>query len=577
MKIKNQKKKRKYLFLIISLSLFIFSVSFLYYNRFNSYINFKKIQCYSSGATISANLFLPKDNLEFQGEHPLVFFVHGLGSQKDLDPRIPIELTKRGFFVASIDYRGSGESTGGLLDMNYDEYHNRTNIPAIAQDCSKLLDKIETLPEYSRINSSQIGIVGHSFGGMVALMNSALDNRFKAIVTWAGLVNFSASLFGISESHPFMNYIPAKIINITNPQNLLVIHSIFDTTVPYEKNALVAKNLTNCSMVNITHHILGGPHFLLVDEVLVKTINWFEQQFFNSITINGPIRASYIRIYVLLFLTLFSIFLTTIAIMVTISKYIVIEKEQPQIFEENDKSRLKYGIKNFIIIFSSYIGIIMIWFFFIVQLGIPGLFLAPAIIILIILILSCIKHFVGIKKTNGRTKHIFTKSNLIKIIKSYFKKNIVVYPLISAAIFLILYFSVSISFPFGFFSPINFISFILAYGIYPFYLVFELYYRKIVYDKLDFIRSPLIKLIIVNAMGIFHMIFLMLLAYSLFLIVAFMATFFISLVVMLMNSLIYEKTKNFGSVLISSFLIIQIFFCSAITSLYGFGSLINLL
>ncbi|MFW9948970.1 MAG: hypothetical protein ACFFKA_02445 [Candidatus Thorarchaeota archaeon] len=42
----------------------------------------------------------------FQEKHPFVIFAHGLGSQKHLDPRIPNELTKRGFIVACIDDRG---------------------------------------------------------------------------------------------------------------------------------------------------------------------------------------------------------------------------------------------------------------------------------------------------------------------------------------------------------------------------------------------------------------------------------------------------------------------------------------
>ncbi|MFX1358064.1 MAG: alpha/beta hydrolase family protein, partial [Promethearchaeota archaeon] len=163
--------------------------------------------------TIYANLYHPAESIEFQEKSPLIIFAHGLGSQKDLDIRIPNELTKRGFYVASIDYRGNGESSGHILDINHELYRNQVNVPAIAQDCSKLLDAIEKLPVYEMINSSQIGIIGHSLGGMVALMNSALDDRFKVTITWAGLVNFSANFFGISEENPFMKYIPSKLIN----------------------------------------------------------------------------------------------------------------------------------------------------------------------------------------------------------------------------------------------------------------------------------------------------------------------------------------------------------------------------
>ncbi len=575
LKLKNLKKKKQ-LFLIISLSFFLIGVSILYSTRFNSYIYFKRIRCNSAGATISANLYFPKENLEFQEKHPLIFFIHGLGSQKDLDPRIPIELTKRGFFVASIDYRGSGKSTGNLLDINHNNYRNRTNIPAIAQDCSRLLDMIESLPEYSQINSSQIGLVGHSFGGMVALMNGALDNRFIATVTWAGLVNFSANLFGISENNIFMDYIPAKIINTTNPQNLLLIHSIFDKTVPYEKNALVAQQLTNCELINITYDILGGPHYLLADEVLFKTINWFEIHFFNSISINGPIKLSYMMTYILLLITLLALFLTTIAIMISISKYFFDEKNTIVYSNTSEKRNRTNAIKQSIIILLSYIGFLLIWIFFFYHMGIYGLIYAPILFIVIYFIFIITKYFI----TNHEKKQI-SLSNIkyrLKIkIKSHFKRDVLLYPIISTLIFIVLYFSISISYPFAYFSPSNTLIFILTYTIYPFYLSIEIFYRKVVYKRLNFIKSSTKKVILTNIMGIVNIVILMILSYNLFLIVAFYASFFVFLAVMIINSIIYEKTNKFSSVLISSFIIIQIFFGSVVSALFGFGSLIRIL
>ena len=136
----------KHYFLLISIIYSIVIISVLYGMRANSYNYYERVKFESSGATIYANLYYPEGKLTFQGKHPFVIFAHGLGSQKDIDPRIPIELTKRGFIVASIDYRGDGESTGHLLDINHGTYRNRTNVPAIAQDCSRLLDVIEARP-----------------------------------------------------------------------------------------------------------------------------------------------------------------------------------------------------------------------------------------------------------------------------------------------------------------------------------------------------------------------------------------------------------------------------------------------
>ncbi|MFX0011687.1 MAG: alpha/beta hydrolase family protein, partial [Candidatus Hermodarchaeota archaeon] len=561
-------RTKKHYFSLIAIVYFIIILSLLYGSRARSYNYYERVEFESSGATIYANLFYPKGELSFQDKHPFIIFAHGLGSQKDLDPRIPIELTKRGFVVASIDYRGDGESSGHLLDINHESYRNRTNIPAIAQDCSRLLDVIEKHPIYKIINTSQIGLVGHSLGGMVALMTSALDDRFKATVTWAGLVNFSANFFGISESNPFMDYIPAKIINSTTPKNLLLIHSIYDTTVPYNANALLAQKLTNCELINITHHIFGGPHYLFTDEVLIKTINWFEVKFFNSEVINGPINLSYLEAYILLFLAIFGAFLTTIAIMVSLSHLFMIEKEKPSSsFDFKQKTNKKHILKQSFKIISYFSGFLFIWILFFTLMGIPGLIFAPILIIILYFIWILVKYIITAEEKKEKIT-TYIESKLKEEIKSQFKRNVLLYSLITTLLFLGLYFSISLSYPFAFFSPINLLSFILTFTIYPFYLAIELFYRKVVYRDLDFIKSPVIKTLITALMGIINLGILMRLSYDLFLISAFYITFLIFLAVMMLNSVIYEKTNKFSSVLLSSFIIIQIFFGSAVSVIF---------
>ena len=567
----------KHYFLLISIIYSIVIISVLYGMRANSYNYYERVKFESSGATIYANLYYPEGKLTFQGKHPFVIFAHGLGSQKDIDPRIPIELTKRGFIVASIDYRGDGESTGHLLDINHGSYRNRTNVPAIAQDCSRLLDVLETLPIYSQINSSQIGIVGHSLGGMVALMTSSLDERFKATVTWAGLVNFSASFFGLSEDNPFMDYIPAKIMNTTNPTNLLLIHSIYDTVVPYKSNALVAQNITNCQLISITHHIFGGPHFLFTDEVVIKTINWLEANFFGSTSINGPIHLSYIQTYALLFLALMGIFTTSVAIMVSVSHLFKVEKtnvvNNPDFSRKRSK---KHIIKQIIKIVLYFSGFLSTWSIFFAFMGAIGLIYASIFILIIYFIYIVLKYIITAEEKKVKIMD-YIESRLKKEIKSQFKRNVLLFSFITTLTFLGLYFSISFSFPFAFFSPVNALSYILTFSIYPFYLAIELFYRKVVYKDIDFIKSPVIKTIITALMGIINIGILMTLSYNLFLISAFYATFLILLAVMVLNSVIYEKTNKFSSVLISSFIIIQIFFGSAVSNILGFGSLIHLL
>lgn len=574
-------RKKKHVILVIPLIFFIICLIFLYSNRVESYVYYERLNFQSSGATIYANLYYPSHKLTFQEKSPLIIYAHGFGSQKDLDPRIPNEFTKRGFYVASIDYRGNGESSGHILDINHENYRNRTNVPAIAQDVSKLLDLIESLPVYENINSSQIGLVGHSLGGMIVLMNGALDDRFVATVTWAGLVNFSASFFGITNKHPFMKYIPAKIINGTNPRNLLGIQSINDDIVPYKQNALILQKLTNCTLINITQTLFLGAHYLFSDMVLIQTINWLENTFFKSDIINGPIHLSYKFTLILLGVSLLGLFLTALSIMIFILKYFHIKDEiksggKSLSSIKSEKSVILNPWKQTLKILIYFLSFLSIWVVFFLLLGISSLIITPIFMIIIYFVTIFIKYYTSSEKVGERLSY-YIEMQLKKEIKSQFHKNVLLYSLSSTLIFLTLYMSFSFFYPFAFFSPVNILNFIIAYTVYPFYLAIEIFYRKIIYPSLSFIESPSKKTAITCILSIINIFMLMVLAYPLFIINSILVSFLIFLVVMIMNSLIYEKTNKFSSVLINSFIIIQIFFGSAVSTILGIGSLIHLI
>jgi len=212
----------------ILIILLVISLSYLAYDKSISYSRYERIEYQSSGATLYANLYYPSKNLGFQEQRPLIIYCHGIGSQRDFDLRIPIEFTKRGFFVVALDYQGHGESGGNIINID-----STTDIPALAQDCSKLLDKLETLPFYSNVNISQIGLIGHSLGGMVVLMNQALDPRFKVTVTWAPLVNFDPQQLGIVNTDNYDPYIPVNLLNKTNTNNLLIIMHVNDEALDF--------------------------------------------------------------------------------------------------------------------------------------------------------------------------------------------------------------------------------------------------------------------------------------------------------------------------------------------------------
>ncbi|MHA1988023.1 MAG: alpha/beta hydrolase, partial [Promethearchaeota archaeon] len=254
----------------ILLILLITSLTFLSLNKSISYNKYERIEFKSVGSTLYANLYYPTKSLSFQDKRPLIIYCHGIGSQRDFDLRVPIEFTKRGFYVAALDYQGHGESGG-----NINKIDGSNNIPALAQDCSNLLNRLEALPFYANVNSSQVGLIGHSLGGMVVLMNQALDPRFIATVAWAPLVNFKPPKYGFVKNPQFEKFIPVNLINESNTDNLLIIMHREDEILNFTANAIKAQELTNCTVIPVTEFLFGGGHQLFSSSVLLSTIHWF--------------------------------------------------------------------------------------------------------------------------------------------------------------------------------------------------------------------------------------------------------------------------------------------------------------
>ena len=132
----------------------------------------------NSEILLSGTLTLPKTT----GPFPAVILIHG-SSRLDRDETIlghkPFlvlsdHFTRHGIAVLRFDKRGVGESTG-----NYDN----ATIEDFCDDVAKGVEYLKSRPE---IIKNQIGLVGHSEGGIVASMLASKSNDVAFIVLMAG-------------------------------------------------------------------------------------------------------------------------------------------------------------------------------------------------------------------------------------------------------------------------------------------------------------------------------------------------------------------------------------------------------
>jgi pimeloyl-ACP methyl ester carboxylesterase len=117
---------------------------------------------------------------------PAVVVIHGFKGFKDwgMFPPLTERLARSGFTAVSFNLSGSGVDDAGEFSLPQRFGHN--TFSAEVQDLGRVLDALMAGSLGVPVPSS-LGLVGHSRGGGVAVLQAALDTRVRALVTWAAI------------------------------------------------------------------------------------------------------------------------------------------------------------------------------------------------------------------------------------------------------------------------------------------------------------------------------------------------------------------------------------------------------
>jgi len=353
-----------------------------------------------------------------------------------------------------------------------------------------------------------------------------------------------------------------------------------DEVIDYNDNAVKAKELTNCTLINVTQPLIGGAHQLYSNGVLINSIKWFELNFFNSETINGPINITFIWNYVLIFLNL-GLLVAIIFLLISYSARFFrlrpesidknLEKQKRSLSKKKKIAKLIKISKIIQILFYSSLFIIN-WLIFTEIFGLIGIFYASLVFSGFFLIIKFIVYLIHLKRHEIK----FSRNELKKVLKQEFNGNVLVYATICAWYFILIYLLFSFYYPFAFMFPSSIVNIFISIAIFPIYFSIEILFRKILYPLIDFIKSEKnkAKIIIIFAFVIY--VILMVLAINYTYLPSVLFTFVIFLIVTVCNTIIYEHTRTFSAVLISSFVIIQLFFSAVISNVIGIGAFYHL-
>lgn len=226
------------------------------------------------GGRLQARLYIPR-SLQSGEKIPGVVVCHGYTADKSTMIDIAIEIASRGMFVLTFDFRGHGQSLWGVPSY---PRPSMAYLDTLGEDVTVALTYLRSLPQ---VNTSQIGLVGHSMGANTI-------TRFS--YRYPELVNATVA---IGTGGPEVLF-----VNETNPPNLLIVVGLFDLIT--EASALnFLHQACNDSTVEVdelfgtfsnqTARKLVMPptdHLSEIsnDAVIGESIKWLETSFYGSTT-----------------------------------------------------------------------------------------------------------------------------------------------------------------------------------------------------------------------------------------------------------------------------------------------------
>ncbi len=233
--------------------------------------------CTGGGKPLLLDLYVPKSLARKPA--PVIVWIHGggwVGSDKS-ENAIPVFLSARGFMVASINYRLSGEAT----------------FPAAIEDCKCAIRYLRANAAKYEIDPRRIGLVGSSAGAHLALLAGLADeeaglegsggwpgvsSRVAAVASLKGVSDFTVGhkafqdgqgiapmrfLGGTMEEKPeaYRRASPLTWLSPGDPP-ILLLHGDADTTVPYDQSVKLKKAYDKLGLPAELVPIEGATHRL---------------------------------------------------------------------------------------------------------------------------------------------------------------------------------------------------------------------------------------------------------------------------------------------------------------------------
>jgi len=199
----NRLKGRSKLFLIISLCMMLISMlGASLIQTSGGRVNITELTFETDlGLTMSGRLFVP-DGVTLENPAPAIVVSHGMFNNNGMQDLNFVELSRRGFVVFAMDMFSHGNS----------ERVEAT--PVILQSMDQAVQMIARI---GYVDSSRIGVSGHSLGAMSSNIAVTIDNVREVPLISAVLLNSADAVYGTEEG--FLNIYGSRHVGIVAPMH----------------------------------------------------------------------------------------------------------------------------------------------------------------------------------------------------------------------------------------------------------------------------------------------------------------------------------------------------------------------
>jgi dienelactone hydrolase len=184
------------------------------------------------------------------GRYPLVLFSHSSGAGRRSATFLCTHLASHGYIVAALDHSEVVVSVLGRKESESDQQRAARWEKVIASrvpDVRFLLDHLLRSGAWdseARLEETQIGIVGHSFGGWTALAAPDFDSRIRAVVALApgGASNPKPGILPVTLAFDWNRDLPTLYLVAENDASLPLagMYELFERT-PATKRMVILR------------------------------------------------------------------------------------------------------------------------------------------------------------------------------------------------------------------------------------------------------------------------------------------------------------------------------------------------